>query len=213
MINLLPADVKKYRQFGRLNRLLVRVLSGITFIGVAATLVMLSGLQLTRNDEKLLDEIIDSKTAIYETSKVYDTQASELKSDLATIRKVFDREVQLSKLLVEIASAIPVNVELTSLSLTGNNTAPLQITAKADSQALAGTLRRNLVDSGVFEAADLQSVSLQSSEDGPDRYNVSILGTLTGAAEQLRQEKAAAQAAAAAAQAAQTPSGSEQGQE
>ncbi len=211
MINLIPTKVKQMRQYGRLNRLLLKVLTGISVIGVAATLVMLSGLQLTRNDEKLLDEIIASKTALYENSKIYESQASELKGDLATIRKVFDREVQLSKLLVEIASAIPVNVELTSLSLTGNNTAPLQITARANTQELAGTLRRNLVDSGVFEAADIQSVTLQSSENGPDTYSVSILATLTGAAEQLRQEKAAAQAEAAA-QAAQQAENA-QGQE
>ena len=205
MINLLPAAVKKERQFGRMNRLLIRVLIGMFIIAGVATAVMLFGLQLTNNDETLLNQVVEDRTKIYEANKVYETQASDLKGDLTTISKVFDREVKLSNLLVEIASTIPFGVQLTGLSLTGNDTSPLQITATARSQELAGTLRRNLVDSGVFEAADLQTVTLQASEDDKESYSVTLLATLSGSAEKLQKEKAAAQAAAAAAaQASQT---------
>jgi Tfp pilus assembly protein PilN len=208
VINLLPHNLRSERRYGRLNILIVKQLVGLLLIGVLAVGVMLSGLQITADDEKFLDNSIAIKTDIYNEIKIYETQANDLKSDVATIEKLFEREVQFSKLLVEIASSIPVGAQLTGLSLTGANTAPLQITADTTTQELAGTLRRNLVDSGVFESADLQSVIIVSGTgDTADTYSVSLSATLSGSAERIKKEKAAQAAqAATAAQAAQAAS-------
>jgi Tfp pilus assembly protein PilN len=201
MINLLPPDIKKARRYGRLNRLIIKLLLGLILIGVISSAVMLSGLEITSDDEKFLDESIAVKEQIYSNVQIYEAQASELRANVTTIEKLFDREVKFSNLLVEIASSIPVGAELTGLSLTGTNTAPLQISATTNTQELAGTLRRNLVDSGVFETADIQSVNQTGGgETGdPIRYAVSIQASLTGSAQKIEQEKAARAAAAAAA--------------
>ncbi len=201
MINLLPPAIQKKRRYGRLNVLLVKLLVGIVAIGVLASAVMLSGLQITADDEAFLDESIEQKEAIYGNVQAYENQANSFRSNVSTIEKLFDREVKFSQLLVEIASSIPVGAELTGLSLTGTSTAPLQISATTSTQELAGTLRRNLVDSGVFETADIQSVNQTGGGDtgNPIRYSVSIQASLTGSAEKIAQEKAARAAAAQAA--------------
>jgi hypothetical protein len=75
-------------------------------------------------------------------------------------------------------------------------------------------LRRNLVDSGVFETADIQSVNQSGGGDtgNPIRYTVSISASLTGSAERIAQEKAARAAAAqAAAEAASQSAEAEEG--
>lgn len=201
MINLLPPRIQKERRYGRLNRLVVRLLIGIILIGIIASAVMLSGLQITSDDEDFLDTSIKQKEQIYGNVQVYENQAGVFRSNVSTIEKLFDREVKFSQLLVEIASSIPVGAELTALSLTGTSTSPLQISATTNTQELAGTLRRNLVDSGVFETADIQSVSQTGGGDtgNPIRFSVSIQASLTGSAEKIAQEKAARAAAAQAA--------------
>jgi len=197
MINLLPSSIKSQRRFGRLNVLLVKQLIGLVLIGLLATGIMLSGLQITSADEDSIDQSIAIKTDIYSDLQIYEKQASNLQSDISSIEKLFEKEVIFSKLLVEIASAIPVGVQLTGLSLTGTNTQPLQITANASSQELAGTLRKNLIDSGVFESADLQAVTLTSDEDSnAQTYSVSILARLTGSADKEKAIDAAKRQAA-----------------
>lgn len=198
MINLLPTELKEERKFGRYNMLIAKQLAGIALIALFATIVMLSGLQLTKADQNFLEDSIAIKTAAYEEVKPYELQAAKLRTKVGNIEKLFEREVKFSKLLVDIASSIPVGAQLTDLSLTGTSTEPLQITADVDSQDLAGVLRKNLVDSGIFESADIQSVTLRGSEEGePDSYTVSLTASLSGSAEKIR-AKAAADAAAAA---------------
>lgn len=201
MINLLPPAIQKQRRYGRLNILLVKILVGIVAIGILASTVMLTGLRITADDEAFLDESIAQKEEIYSSVQAFENQANTVRSNISTIEKLFEREVKFSQLLVEIASSIPVGAELTGLSLTGANTAPLQISAVTNTQELAGTLRRNLVDSGVFETADIQSVNQTGGGDtgNPVRYSVSISASLTGSAEKIAQEKAAKAAAAQAA--------------
>lgn len=204
MINLLPTELKEARKYGRLNLLIAKQLLGIVMIGVFAVAVMLSGLQLTKKDLQFYEDSIAIKDKSYGDVKAYEEQANKLQAKVSNIKKLFEREVLFSKLLVNIASAIPVGAQLTDLSLTGTSTEPLAISAKVNSQDLAGVLRRNLVDSGIFESADLESVTQQTNTDGQlPTYTVSISASLTGSAEKVRKKAAAEAAAAEAAKAAE----------
>lgn len=197
MINLLPTDLKEERKFGRFNQLIIKLLIGIALISIFATIVMLSGLQLTKADQKFLEDSIAIKTTAYSEVKPFEEQSNKLKTKISNIEKLFEREVMFSKLLVDIASSIPVGAQLTDLSLTGTSTEPLQITANVNNQELAGVLRKNLVDSGIFESADIQSVILEAGSDTEEEhYAVSLTASLAGSGEKIR-VKAAAEAKAA----------------
>jgi Tfp pilus assembly protein PilN len=202
MINLIPTTLKAERKYGRLNLLIAKLLGGVMLISALAALVMLSGLQLTKADQKFHEESITIKTAAYEEVRAYEEQSSALKTRTANIKKLFEREVKFSKLLVDIASSIPVGAQLTDLALTGTSTEPLQITANVQTQDLSGVLRKNLVDSGIFESADVQNVSFVQGVDGqPNTYTVSLSASLAGSTAKIK-AKAAAEKAAAEAQAA-----------
>ncbi len=215
MINLVPTELKLERKYGRLNLLIAKLLGGVLIISLLAAAVMLSGLQLTQTDEKFQEDSIAIKNASYAEVQAYEEQANALKTRVTNIKKLFEREVKFSKLLVDIASSIPIGAQLTDLALTGTSTEPLQITAKITSQDLAGVVRKNLVDSGIFESADVQSVAFVDGADGePDTYTVSLSVSLTGSAAKIKAkaaaEKAAADAAAAATAEAEKSSGGNQ---
>ncbi len=200
MINLIPTSLKEARKYGRLNLLIAKLLGGIMLISFLSAIVMLSGLQLTKADQKFQEDSIAIKTTAYEEVKAYEEQANELKARVANIKKLFEREVTFSKLLVDIASSIPVGAQLTDLSLTGSSTEPLQISANIATQELAGVLRKNLVDSGIFETADVQSVTFVAGNDGaPDTYTVALSANLAGSAAKIKAKAAAEKAAADAA--------------
>ncbi|MEM6997956.1 MAG: PilN domain-containing protein [Patescibacteria group bacterium] len=219
MINLLPADVKSDRKYGRLNRFLLKQFVGLSLIGFIAIGFMLYGISFIQSDEGSIDQQSTERNTRYQQIKPIEDEATELNKDISTIQDLYEREVRFSKLLVDIASSIPVGAQLTDLSLTGTRIEPLQITAQTENPELAGTLLRNLVDSGIFESANLENVrSVTDNSEGAEGevveevyYEASITATLTGAAEAQRKIKAAqeAEAAAASAAAAETADGGE----
>jgi len=197
MINILPPELKQSRKYGRLNLFITKQLVGVVIIGALATGVMLSGIRLTQDDQNFLDDALVVKNQAYDEVKHFESQATTLRTKVGNIDKLLEREVKFSKLLVEIGSSIPVGAQLTSLALTGSSTEPLQISATIAEQDLAGVLRKNLVDSGIFESADILSVSLREGGEGEkDEYVVSLNASLSGSTEKVR-SKSAADAAAA----------------
>lgn len=204
MINILPDHIKEERRYGRLNRFLLKQVVGAVFIGALAVGFMLTGLQLVRNDEQVLRDAIAEKEVRYESVRAVETEAKQFDAQLDAIQKLFDKEVKFSVLLQQIASSLPLNTRLKSLSLTGTKSEPLQIVAEVDSQELAAVLRKSLVDSDTFESADILSiVPGETSETGVIvNYDVTINAEFTGAAEARAKEKAAQEAADAASRAA-----------
>lgn len=213
MINLIPTEMRVDRKYGRLNIFMVRQVAGILTIGLLSVGFMLSGIHLVKTDENVLSESIAEKKIVYDQLKPAEAAASALNKDVRTIQSLYEQEVRFSRLLVDIAGSLPVGVTLTSLSLTGTNTEPIQIAAIITSQELAPVLNKTLVDSGIFESADILNISAgeEDQNGNPENWNVSISASLTGSAEAAK-AKAAAEAAAAkaAAEAAKETSEGEQ---
>lgn len=200
MINLIPDKIKSDRKYARLNILIARHLSGLALIAVLAVGFMISGVQLMRTDEAEVKEKLAVKEAEYEPLKQYEDEAKELNAEVKTIQSLFAREVKFSELLVSIASSIPTGSRLTSLSLTGGSTAPINISARVPSQEGAAVLRKSLVESDIFEAADINNISTGDTTDAGVviNYEAELTVTLTGSAEAIRQQKAAEEAEAKA---------------
>lgn len=210
MINLLPDSIRQERRFGRLNVFLFKQVIGIGAVAALAVGFMLSGLQLVKNDEQEIANSIETLTAQYQELSDAELEAKDVNQRLASINTLFEREVKFSDLLQEIAGSIPLNTRLKSLSLTGDKSEPLQIVAEVARQDLAAVLQKSLVDSEVFEAADILSINPGETNDTGVilNYDVTLEAELTGAAEARAAEKAAREAAdAAAVEAAQQAQG------
>ena len=201
MINLLPDSIKQERRYVRLNVFLFRQVLGIGVIAAFAVGFMLSGLQLVKNDEQEVTNSIESLTVQFEDLSQYEVEVKQVNQKVQSIEKLFEREVKFSELLQEIASSIPLNTRLRSLSLTGDKSQPLQIVAEVNRQDLAAVLQKSLVDSEVFETADILSINPGDTSDTGAVlfYVVTLEAELTGASEARAAEKAAKEAADAAA--------------
>ncbi len=206
MINLLPPGIKQERKYGRLNKFLTKQLIGLSVIGLLAVGFMLSGVILVNNDEKQINEAIAQKTEEYEELKIYEQQAQALNGEVRTIGQLFDRELQFSSLLVNIAQSIPLDARLTSLSLQGSVDEPLTITAVVSSQESAGVLRKSLVDSENFVSADILNITNGDQDESGNiiDYNVTINATLS---EEAKSDQAAAQTEQEAAEPTPTENG------
>lgn len=209
MINLLSPEVKKERIFGRQNRSLLGYSVALIVTAISIMGIMTVGIQFVGSDEANLKEEI-SKADIEILALEKNIKAIEsIATRLDTAKKVNDLSVRFSELIPEIGAVLPEGVILNALSLTGGITDPLQLDVSLTSAGLAAILIRNLVESDLFEAADVSTVTPGSSAvttDGNEdeilyKSSASLTASFTGSAEIKR--KIAAQAAAlAAAQAA-----------
>ncbi len=208
MINLIPAELKQSRAYGRHNVSLLGYSIALLATAVATTGIMLVSLQVIGTDE----------TALKEGLQTSQTEITALESEVKTVEAVADRletaklineqSVSFSELIPGIGAVLPEGVILNSLSLNGGNTDPLQLNVDMTDAGLASVLIRNLVESDLFEAADILSLSPRgaaaSTDEAVTQYNftASLTASFTGTAEaakKVARAEAAKKAAAAAA--------------
>lgn len=198
MINLLPNNIREEHSFGRKNKKLVALI----FL-VAGTAVAVAGIMLF-NLKYIDDEATSVRSAIEkneETIKKLETETNDLgavSSRLNSTFALYEQSIRFSEIIPEIGSVLPAGSIIDGLSLTGGSTDPLQLNVSLTSADLAAVLQKNLVESELFEAADIISITPGGSEGSRYQYTSSVAVSFTGSAEAKRKEAAAAAAAAEA---------------
>lgn len=206
MINLLSPEIKEERNYGRRNRSLLGYSLILLLTAFVTAAIMAGGLQFVGADEdKLKREISDSAVEIAALEASIQSIESVAKR-LETAKDVSDLSISFSELIPEIGAVLPEGVVLNALSLTGGITDPLQLDVDLTSSSLAPVLVRNLVESELFEAADIASLSPKGGGDDSDEnvgqytFTASLTASFTGSAELKNKVKAKEAAAAQAAQ-------------
>lgn len=165
MINLLPPDLKQGYKFARYNRSLLHwitafvvALAGVAVITVGGMLLMQSSI----NSYKAKIASAQSQLASQNMTGV-EAQVTTISDNLKLMVQVLSKEILFSKLLSQLGTITPSNVELTSLSITPASTA-IDVTAQATDYNAATQLQANLESSTnqVFSKADLVSVACAS---------------------------------------------------
>lgn len=208
MINLLPDQIKKERMYGRRNRtLLTYNIALISTAGVIAA-IMVGSLQFVGADEAQLREEIESANVKVQALESNVKEIEKVAQRLETAKKLSDLSVQFSDLIPQIGAVLPEGVVLNALSLTGGVTDPLLLDVDIATADLAPVLSRNLVESELFEAADIATLAPKGSGDTTEeaapteiyKFSASLNASFTGSAEAKRKQAAqeAAQAEAAA---------------
>ena len=207
MINLLPPELKERRRFGRKNVALFGYSIALIATGITTAGIMIAGIQFIATDEP---EMRGSLTNVQ-------NEILALESDIATIETVADRlntakaidnsSVKFSELIPKIGAVLPDGVVLNALSLSGGVTDPLQLDVNLLSADLAPIMIRNLVESDLFEAADIATLTpiggdSESASETSYQFTASISASFTGTAEAARKAAAAEAAKKAAADAA-----------
>ncbi len=196
MINLLPNNIKESRLYGRRNRIMLSYILSFILTAILVEGVMLVSLRFIGSTEpNLRATISQNQTQITALEKDMQNLSSVV-GRLNTAEKLYDSSIEFSKLIPKIGSILPKGAVLNGLSLTGGNTDPLSLDVDITSAELAPTLQRNLEDSDLFEAVDINSISAKSTTD-IYKYSASISVSFTGSAKAKRKIAAAAAAVAA----------------
>lgn len=211
MINLLPHNIKENRKYGRRNRSLLgySLLLMLTALGTAG--IMAGSLSFIGADKpSLQNEINESNIKILSLeSTVKETE--KIATRLETAKKISDSSVSFSDLIPEIGAVLPDGVILNALSLTGGKIGVLQLDVDMVNSSLAPILIKNLVESDLFEAADIGSLTPKGSgpaSNGTDdqvssyAFSASLTASFTGTNDAKKKIAAAAAAKKAAQEAA-----------
>lgn len=167
MINLLPPELKEGYHYARRNRRLLKwtIAFGAAIVGVA----FITGIGLFS-----MNNSIDTyKTRITttqnqltsENSAAIQRQVVGISNNLKLMVKVLSKEILFSKLLAQLGTITPSNVELTNLSIEQNQSA-VEITAQTADYNAATQLQINLADPGnqIFTKADIVSITCATGQ-------------------------------------------------
>jgi len=199
MINLIPEEIRLERQYGRKNRILVGyVLALLTTALLVATVMIGSRQFFGTNDSSIKTEIEQNNATISQLqSKTADINTTVARLD--TVNKLYDSGISFSELVPKIGSLLPEGTVLNALSLTGESTDTLNLDVDLERPELAAILVTNLIDSKLFEAADIGNINPKGAEGDRYLYGTSVRVSFVGSAEAKRKAAAAQTAAAEAA--------------
>ncbi len=160
MLNLLSTQSKKELRAARFNLVLrnyyVMLLATVALFGG----VFGMGLFITNQQKDKYD--MQKSTAQQEAAKYDATNkaAEKFSKDLAIDKVILASDVRFSKLITDIAGAVPSCVILGGLTISATNlTGPLAITGRACSYNDAVRLKNSLETSPLFENAKLVNIT------------------------------------------------------
>jgi cell division protein FtsL len=197
VINLLSLQTRTERQYGKKNRVLVGYATSLLVTALMVAVVMLGGLQFFGTDESALQKEIEENNATILLLQKSTTELNKTVSKLETVDKLYESGITFSTLIPRIGGLLPEGTILNGLSLTGESTDTLNLDVDLERPELAAVLIRNLIDSDLFEAADIGNLSPKGAEGDRYRYGTVVRVSFEGSAEQKRKEEAAKKAEAA----------------
>jgi len=197
MINLLSQEMRSERQYGRKNRILVGYVFALLITAVLVAVVMLGSLFFFGTDESSLKSEIDENTVIIASLQTKTKDLNQTVSKLELVNKLYENGITFSTLIPKIGSLLPEGTVLNGLSLTGESTDALSLDVDLENPELAAVLIRNLVDSDLFEAADVGNLNPKGTDGDRYRYGTVIRVSFEGSAEAKRKAEAAIKAEAA----------------
>ena len=198
MINLLPHAIREERLYGRRNRALAGYVASLLMAALLVAAVMLGSLRFVGDDEAQIQSTISKNQTEITQLESEISELSTVVSKLGTTYKLYESSVKFSEIIPKIGSLLPAGAIIKGLSLTGGNTDPLSLEVEMVSADLAPILQKNLVQSDLFEAADVNSIT-SKDDDSSYKFKAALSISFTGSAEAKRKAESAARAAAAAA--------------
>jgi Tfp pilus assembly protein PilN len=179
MISLLPPEQKREISAARTNTLLIRY--NVLLLGALAFLLLSIGIvyfylnNAKTNNEKVMSEN-QAKVANFSTIA---EQAQIFRQNLSTAKQILDRQVNYTKVILEIAQLLPGGVVLTNLSLdaaTFGSETTLVAQAKSYDQAVA--LKDSFSQSPLFSNVHFQSINTTEGAAG-NTYPITVTLSVT----------------------------------
>lgn len=168
MINLLPPGMKTGYSYARRNVVLRRwvVLFVVALVGLGA--IATYGLLTFKQSSVSHRQEIAATQERFKREQYEATQkrVQDMSNSFKLVVKVLGREVLFSKLITQIAAAIPPNANLTALNISQTQ-GGIDISANAIDYKTATQVQVNLADpdNKIFSKADIVSITCENNPD------------------------------------------------
>lgn len=197
MINLIPNASREEHVYGRRNRRLAALVLLIAFAAISVVAIMYISVGFVSSEQANVQKEIDDNKLVIAKLESQTNEVDKVAARLDTTYRLFEKSIKFSEIVPEIGSLLPTGTIIDGLSLTGGSTDPLALSVSATSPDLIPVLQKNLVESEIFEAADVISITPGGSAENYN-YSASVSVSFTGSADAKKKEAAAAAAAKAA---------------
>lgn len=183
MINLLPLEIRTSRQYGRKNRVLITYVFALLLTAILVAIVMLGSLKFFGTDEAALRSEIEENNTTIALLRSNTSELNQTVTRLETVDKLYENGITFSTLVPRIGSLLPEGTVLNGLSLTGESTDTLNLSVDLERPELAAVLIRNMVDSDLFEAADIGNINPKGSEEERYQYGTVLRVSFEGSSD------------------------------
>ncbi len=172
MINLIPPQLKQELKFARRNASLVRFLVIAAILAVAVGSGFAGTTYYLNQRTAKVEQDIAAKKSSADSYHTTIAAAKALNDRVSAIKTIQSGQPKFSLLLSDIAKFTLKGTSISSISLTGADNKPVQISAVAANYTAAVSLRDALASSPRISAADIISVVNNSQNNN---YTVVIV--------------------------------------
>jgi hypothetical protein len=156
-------------------------------------IVMLGSLKFFGTDEAALKNEIEENNATITILRSNTSELNQTVTRLSTVDKLYESGITFSTLIPRIGSLLPEGTVLNGLSLTGESTDTLNLDVDLERPELAAVLIRNMVDSDLFEAADIGNLNPKGAEGDRYRYGTVMRVSFEGSSDAKNKTSATTQ--------------------
>lgn len=176
MINLMPPDTKQAYYYARANQKLLKwlvvLVLGIIGLGAIGTYGWVGLHQSVKTNQQ---QVAQTETELAKQNLTgTEKQVQTISSDFSLVVKVLSQEVLFSKLLTQMAAAMPTGANLTELNIANTSSGSgMDITADATNYTTATQVDANLSDpsNGIFAKTDIVSITCSSNNSASFNSN------------------------------------------
>jgi len=160
VINLLPPEIKDQIRFAKLNRLAIGyVRVSVAVVAVLGVIFGVSIYYLGVQTKNVAADVAEKQAVIAALNKTFTPKARDASDRLSAIKYVLATQTRFSAVIADIAKVVPQGVSINSMTLTGNDAAPVRIAVTASSYSGALAFRNALITSPRISGADLETIS------------------------------------------------------
>lgn len=167
MINLLPTDLRASIHYARYNRHLIRWVWALVFVLVGLlALVGLGYVYLNMSSADYKKNIAASQKQLDDQNyKQVEADVKSMSNNIDLAVQVLSKQVLFSDLLKQLATVLPRDTKLSSLSIVQNNTG-IDVIADTRSYEAATQLQVNLSDKDnkIFDKVDIISIECETND-------------------------------------------------
>lgn len=179
MINLLPPDIKQSYRYGIKNVSLVRWVVASFFALLGLGLIGSYGWLTIRHSTLEAQSTIASTQESLQQASLAETnkRVTDISNSFKLVEKVLSQEILFSKLLKQMATALPSGAKLTGLNIAQvASGSALDVTVNATDYNTATQVQVNLADptNQIFAKADIQNITCDNNNASNADYPCTI---------------------------------------